>query len=151
MVACIMGSTIFGFFSERGHSAEWLALKNYVAAIVILCASSFANMYTRFVCFILFELSVGLFWPCAMTLRGRYIPEEVRATIMNFFRIPLNIIVVVVLLKVKSLPVHVVLKCCAFCMFVAAACQLVVIRNRGYKKLDTHMVSETLEFTKKSG
>jgi len=151
MVACILGSTIFGFFTGRGHSAEWLALKNYVAAIVILCSSAIGNMYIRFIAFISFELCVGVFWPCAMTLRGRYIPEEVRATIMNFFRIPLNIIVVLVLLKVKYLPVHVVLKCCAFCMFVAAACQLVVIRTNKYKQTEAHLVSETLEFTKKSG
>jgi len=149
MVACILGSTLFGFFSERGGTAEWLAFKNYAAAIVILFTSSIANLYVRFFAFICFELSVGWFWPCAMTLRGRYIPEEVRATIMNFFRIPLNIIVVVVLLKVKDLPVDVILKCCAFCMFVAAVCQLVVIRSAmKIKQTPPHLVSETLELKK---
>jgi len=148
MVACTLGSTIFGFFSERGNKAEWLALKNYLAAIIILSISAFANMYVRFCAFICFELSVGWFWPCAMTLRGRYIPENVRATIMNFFRIPLNIIVVVVLLKVKELPVDVVLKCCALCMFVSAVCQLLVIRSGMAKEVETHPVSETLELMK---
>lgn len=31
----------------------------------------------------------------------RYVPEEVRATVMNFFRVPLNMIVVVVLANVS--------------------------------------------------
>jgi hypothetical protein len=35
------------------------------------------------------------------TMRSKYVPEEARATIMNYFRIPLNLIVVVILLKVK--------------------------------------------------
>lgn len=37
--------------------------------------------------------------PC---LSCSYVPEEVRATLMNFFRIPLNIIVVVVLYQVRT-------------------------------------------------
>jgi len=87
-----------------------------------------------------------------MTLRGRYIPEEVRATIMNFFRIPINIIVVVVLLRIKFLPVEMVLKSCAFCMTVAAICQLVVIRSGApIKQIPTHLISETLQLTKSIG
>ncbi len=35
-------------------------------------------------------------------MRSRYIPEEVRATMMNIFRVPLNVIVVAVLIKVMS-------------------------------------------------
>jgi len=152
MVACILGSTLFGYFSERGNSAEWLALKNYLVAIVVLCTTTIANVYVRFFAFICFELSVGWFWPCAMTLRGRYIPEKVRTTIMNFFRIPLNIIVVLVLLKVKELPVNTVLKCCALCMFVAAVCQLVVIWVRPPpKQTIAHIVTETLELRKANG
>ncbi len=35
---------------------------------------------------------------------GSYVPEEVRATTMNFFRVPLNLIVVGVLANVCPLP-----------------------------------------------
>lgn len=34
-------------------------------------------------------------------MRGKYVPEEVRATVMNIFRIGLNLIVVVVLANIK--------------------------------------------------
>ncbi len=36
------------------------------------------------------------------TMRGKFVPEEVRSTIMNIFRIGLNLIVVVVLWNVRG-------------------------------------------------
>lgn len=50
--------------------------------------------------FCAFEACVGLFWPSIMKMRSQYIPEEARSTIMNFFRIPLNIFVCIVLYNV---------------------------------------------------
>ncbi len=52
--------------------------------------------------FCLFEACVGLFWPSIMKMRSQYIPEESRSTIMNFFRIPLNIFVCIVLYNVSE-------------------------------------------------
>lgn len=54
--------------------------------------------------FCTFEACVGIFWPSIMKMRSQYIPEEARSTIMNFFRIPLNIFVCLVLYNV-SFPV----------------------------------------------
>lgn len=51
--------------------------------------------------FCAFEACVGIFWPSIMKMRSQYIPEEARSTIMNFFRIPLNIFVCVVLYNVR--------------------------------------------------
>lgn len=55
--------------------------------------------------FCVFEVACGVYFPSIGTLRGRFIPEEVRSTIMNFFRIGLNLIVVVVLSNVRHCPV----------------------------------------------
>lgn len=52
--------------------------------------------------FCTFEACVGIFWPSIMKMRSQYIPEEARSTIMNFFRIPLNIFVCVVLYNVST-------------------------------------------------
>ncbi|XBJ24449.1 hypothetical protein VPH35_002327 [Triticum aestivum] len=52
--------------------------------------------------FCIFESCVGIFWPSIMKMRSQYIPEEARSTIMNFFRIPLNLFVCVVLYNVSS-------------------------------------------------
>lgn len=53
--------------------------------------------------FCAFEACVGIFWPSIMKMRSQYIPEESRSTIMNFFRIPLNIFVCIVLYNVSTL------------------------------------------------
>ncbi|KAI9110784.1 hypothetical protein K1719_018222 [Acacia pycnantha] len=55
--------------------------------------------------FCAFEACVGIFWPSIMKMRSQYIPEEARSTIMNFFRIPLNIFVCVVLYNVDAFPI----------------------------------------------
>jgi MFS family permease len=51
--------------------------------------------------FCAFEGMVGVFWPSMMTMRSAYVPEEMRSTIINFFRIPLNLFVCVVLYNVS--------------------------------------------------
>ncbi|KVH89981.1 Major facilitator superfamily domain, general substrate transporter [Cynara cardunculus var. scolymus] len=57
--------------------------------------------------FCVFEACVGLFWPSIMKMRSQFIPEEARSTIMNFFRIPLNIFVCIVLYNVDAFPITV--------------------------------------------
>ena len=51
--------------------------------------------------FCVFEFCVGLFWPSMMKMRAAHVPEEMRATIINFFRIPLNLFVCIVLYHVS--------------------------------------------------
>ena len=51
--------------------------------------------------FCVFEACVGVFWPSIMKLRSQYVPEGSRSTILNFFRIPVNIFVCVVLYNVS--------------------------------------------------
>ena len=56
--------------------------------------------------FCVFEFCVGLFWPSMMKMRAAHVPEEMRATIINFFRIPLNLFVCIVLYNVSSAPLR---------------------------------------------
>ncbi|PPE02929.1 hypothetical protein GOBAR_DD00051 [Gossypium barbadense] len=89
--------------------------------------------------FCTFEACVGIFWPSIMKMRSQYIPEEARSTIMNFFRIPLNIFVCIVLynthayysvtncaglpLKVNAFPITVMFGMCSIFLFVASILQ----------------------------
>lgn len=41
--------------------------------------------------------TVGLYFPTMGMIKSRHVPEDIRATLYNIFRIPLNLIVVVVL------------------------------------------------------
>ncbi|KAJ8764909.1 hypothetical protein K2173_010374 [Erythroxylum novogranatense] len=69
--------------------------------------------------FCAFEACVGIFWPSIMKMRSQYIPEEARSTIMNFFRIPLNIFVCIVLYNVNAFPMIVMFGMCSIFLFVA--------------------------------
>jgi hypothetical protein len=54
----------------------------------------------QLVAFCVFEVLIGMFWPSMMTLRAKYVPEQQRSTIINVFRIPLNLFVCLILWKV---------------------------------------------------
>ncbi|KAL6123042.1 PREDICTED: molybdate-anion transporter [Fragaria vesca subsp. vesca] len=73
--------------------------------------------------FCAFEACVGLFWPSIMKMRSQYIPEEARSTIMNFFRIPLNIFVCIVLYNVDAFPMTVMFGMCSMFLFLACFLQ----------------------------
>merc|ERR1719201_3182942 len=52
----------------------------------------------RFFAFLAFEACVGLYFPMMGTLKGDIVPEDMRSTIYNIYRLPLNIIVLMPLL-----------------------------------------------------
>ena len=72
--------------------------------------------------FCVFEACIGCFWPSMMRMRAHYLPDELRATLINCFRIPLNLFVCVVLYNVSKFPLAVMFALCAFFMVVNAAC-----------------------------
>lgn len=57
----------------------------------------------QLVAFCVFEFAVGLFWPSMMKMRSQHVPEEMRATVINLFRVPLNLFVCIVLYNVSLL------------------------------------------------
>merc|ERR1712147_20283 len=56
------------------------------------------NVMVRFVAFLAFEACVGLYFPMMGTLKGDIVPEDMRSTIYNIYRLPLNVIVLMPLL-----------------------------------------------------
>eukprot|EP00277_Geminigera_cryophila_P044399 CAMPEP_0173081244 /NCGR_PEP_ID=MMETSP1102-20130122/17113_1 /TAXON_ID=49646 /ORGANISM="Geminigera sp., Strain Caron Lab Isolate" /LENGTH=132 /DNA_ID=CAMNT_0013955699 /DNA_START=129 /DNA_END=527 /DNA_ORIENTATION=- len=55
--------------------------------------------------FFVFEMAVGLYFPSIGTLRSKYVPDAHKGSIMNVFRIPLNLIVITTFLSIKRLGV----------------------------------------------
>lgn len=54
------------------------------------------------ICFIIFEICVGSYFPMMGTFKSKIVPDNHRATIYNIFRIPMNLIVAIVLLGQPS-------------------------------------------------
>lgn len=58
----------------------------------------------KLVCFLSFlslETSIGVYFPSVGCLRSRFIPESHRATITNWFRVPMNLLTCGILLSVN--------------------------------------------------
>mmetsp|Transcript_27687 Transcript_27687/g.38252 ORF Transcript_27687/g.38252 Transcript_27687/m.38252 type:complete len:459 (-) Transcript_27687:212-1588(-) len=140
MLACMLGSS----FAAKLMSRPSLPIEKYMqyvfalAAVALLVPVWFTSIEVpgsadvggitfegkvQLLGFLLFEICVGIFWPSIMSMRSRYIPEDCRSTIMNFFRMPLNLFVCVVLYNVSSFPIANMFAMCSAFLLAAAACQ----------------------------
>jgi MFS family permease len=128
MVAVMMGSSIFKLLSNSFSSESFLRIvllmASFSLAVPILLPSNAAAIFAAF---IVFEVCVGIFWPAMGYLRGKYIPEETRSTTMNFFRVPLNIIVIAILYQNFSM--HVIFQFCVGLLLIATIVQFAFCLN----------------------
>eukprot|EP00798_Chlamydomonas_sp_ICE-L_P011227 gene11227-18856_t len=74
--------------------------------------------------FCVFEAVVGVFWPSMMTMRAAFVPEDLRSTIINCFRIPLNLFTCIVLFNVHLFPLAAMFGLCSVFLAIAALCQM---------------------------
>lgn len=111
MVMISIGSSIFKYLS---HRIDQLPFVIFGIAIVstLMTILTLGNEHTVFVSFLMFELSCGLMFPTYGSLRSMYIPDEHRTTIMNIYRIPLNVFVVILLLNKKYMSLEVAFGFC---------------------------------------
>ncbi|CAF1141904.1 unnamed protein product [Rotaria sp. Silwood1] len=118
MVAMMMGSNSFKVFCNYTTPESFMRSIVFISA---LCLSVPIFMpYGQgimFIAFLVFEFCVGIFWPAMATMRSKYVPEEARATVMNYFRIPLNLIVVIILLK--DFELKIIFMSCVFFLILA--------------------------------
>ncbi|KAL1822309.1 hypothetical protein DCAR_0310137 [Daucus carota subsp. sativus] len=140
MLASMLGSS----FASRLMARSSLKVEGYMQIVFVVSAASLTlPILTSFLVpppeekgggisfagclqllgFCTFEACVGIFWPSIMKMRSQYIPEEARSTIMNFFRIPLNIFVCIVLYNVNAFPITVMFGMCSIFLFVASILQ----------------------------
>ena len=124
MISVLIGSSLFQYLLSMSMRVERVALYMFVIAAASLLLPAFTENHTvRLASFCVFEACVGMFWPSLGFMRSRYVPEEVRATVMNIFRIPLNMIVVLVLVNIDRLEQFHVFLLCFTCMLPAVFCQ----------------------------
>lgn len=120
MEACLVGTTISSKLTSI--TTEKIAfILCLIAGIALIYIPHTNNYEFRLFTFIIFECCVGVYFPTIGGLRGKYVPDNVRATIMNIFRIPLNIIVVIVLWYIDSLGLEKVFHLASILLFIASA------------------------------
>ncbi|KAI9137634.1 hypothetical protein BKA69DRAFT_1032393 [Paraphysoderma sedebokerense] len=108
MLAIMTGSMLYEILIARQWShagilriACTIASLSFIICILIPATS---NPHTFNFFFTLFELSVGLYYPSLSTIRSSILPEQIRSTLLNIFRVPLNLIVVVMLINIDNIP-----------------------------------------------
>ncbi|KAF7638207.1 hypothetical protein Mgra_00002436 [Meloidogyne graminicola] len=98
MLSIMAGSALFNPLCNRWNCESFMRFVLLFSSI--LMSTPFLlpnNPLSIFTSFNLFELCVGIAWPTLSFLRSKYIPEKSRSTIMNLFRIPLNLLVIFLL------------------------------------------------------
>jgi len=108
MLSIMIGSLAFKIFIKSATAQKILSLATTLFLSSTLIASQFASSsdilskYICFVSFLLIEISLGMYFPSIGTLRSELVPGSHRSTIINLFRIPLNLLTVGTLLAVKA-------------------------------------------------
>jgi MFS transporter, MFS domain-containing protein family, molybdate-anion transporter len=127
MVCTMIGSALFSI-ATRFMSLEVLGrLVLACATVALLVPTYFADRSLVIAAFLVFEICCGMYWPCFGSLRGQYLPARSRSAVMNLFRVPLNLLVVLVLVRVKDLDNHTVFAICSTWMAIACVLQTVFI------------------------
>jgi hypothetical protein len=109
MICIMVGSSLFSIGIQRGISAHELLRGALVVGGVALSAPLWSDDFQVLTgAFLVFEISCGIYFPSAGTLRGRVIPEKQRSAVMNVFRVPLNLLVTLVLLNVDQMTTYTV-------------------------------------------
>lgn len=96
MIAIMIGSSLNSLLLNKGVQPQRI-LRLCLAIMgfsFLVCTINFfvAYIYIFYLGFLGLEISVGLYFPCIGRLRGEIIPDNLRANIMNWFRVPMNII-----------------------------------------------------------
>lgn len=140
MVAVMIGSNLFKFLIKIKSPEDFMRHVLFVSAVCLAVPVFFAgNQLLIFSAFIIFEVCVGIFWPAMGTLRGRIVPETARSTIMNFFRMPLNAIVVLILLQ--DLELTLIFKFCVIFLLLGTA-SMFYLKNLCDQKLPEIVVNK---------
>ena len=141
MLCCAAGTRLFGFLAES-RGPEDFARPLFVVASLFLLAPVVApsNYVLALVAFLLFEGVVGCYFPALGTLKSKIVPDAQRSTIYNIFRVPLNVLVLLVLLS--KLPTQTVFAVSALLLLTAAILQhMLFAAMRGHADvLDAHGV-----------
>ena len=109
-----------------------------------VCTIFFTKPYVCFVAFLTLELACGLYFPAIGYLRGQHVPEEYRSAIMNWFRVPLNVVVAGVLLLMfgsRTAAHTIFIFCCGTAGIGILCSSYFAKRHSGQQSLPSHVDS----------
>ena len=127
MVAIMVGSKLFGI-AVGTYQAQLATLGAVAMAVGALAFWAIVwlelNAGGVLAAFVLFELACGLYFPAVGTQKGKLVPESVRSTMTNIFRMGVNIIVISSLLQAGHTTPKLLFACCFLMLTAALGAQL---------------------------
>lgn len=139
MVCVMIGSSLFKMFSQRRDMLYKIPIVLHLTAFASMAIITIFFEYKIIVytMFLVFEMTVGLFYPSYGVIKSEKIPEDIRSAVMSIFRIPLNAFVVLLLLKIKFMPAYVVFMICAATHFVSFLAYMYFYLNTRTEKVES--------------
>jgi len=109
MMSCMCGASVFSLFCSNMKPLHVL-IPNLGLAMGALCMVALSvglgksfSVQACFFSFLIFEFCVGVYFPTVGTIKSEVVPEGIRATMYNLYRVPLNLVVCGILLNDFSL------------------------------------------------
>lgn len=109
MVAIMIGSSIYAILLAKGYKAEdtlKIILVIVTSSMLVCCFAAspdrgLPQIIIIYVAFLILEVALGMYFPAMSYLKSQIIPEGHRANVMNWFRVPMNMITCTVLLSLN--------------------------------------------------
>lgn len=101
MMACMVGASTSTMLNKYTRPAVRLMTVSCLGVILFAVAAVTAGGPSPIPCFcafLLFEFCVGVYFPSIGVVKSEVVPEHVRGTMYNVYRVPLNAVVVCLLL-----------------------------------------------------
>jgi len=103
MVCMMFGSSLYriasDIYGQRGVRAVPLLMHAVAFLAIGSCTMFYDSKAIVYCSFLVFEVCCGIFFPGYGVIKSAEIPEQVRSSVMNIFRIPVNLVVVLVLMQ----------------------------------------------------
>jgi len=141
MMACMCGSSVATLLGNslkadvRLMATLCIAISSFV---VMALAAGRESIATCFAAFLVFEFCCGLYFPAVGVMKSDVVPEHVRATMYNIYRVPLNAVVVGLLLSDISM-IKVFMSCAA--LLGVALVSIIGIRGNTNLKSETTSIA----------
>mmetsp|Transcript_8658 Transcript_8658/g.22252 ORF Transcript_8658/g.22252 Transcript_8658/m.22252 type:complete len:477 (+) Transcript_8658:87-1517(+) len=123
MMACMSGASASTLVSRMAKPTMRLAVVCGIGILVFgICAftAGGASPIPCFLAFLAFEFCVGVYFPTIGIVKSEIVPEHVRGTMYNLYRVPLNAVVVCLLLTDISMVVSFQLCACLLTVALVA-------------------------------
>jgi MFS family permease len=128
MMACMCGASVATVIDKRVKPALRLMMcfGTGILAFIACAFGAGSGLMMCFGAFLVFEFCCGLYFPSMGVLKSELVPEHIRGTMYNLYRVPLNGVVVLLLLSNIS-----IVKCFVLCAILLTVAFVSVVAING--------------------